>query len=32
MAARLALALGLQAPTSVRVGELPGRLYIDLRA
>jgi hypothetical protein len=28
----LTLALGLQAPTSIRVGELPGRLYIDLRA
>jgi len=28
----LTLALGLQATTSIRVGELPGRLYIDLRA
>jgi hypothetical protein len=28
----LTLALGLQRTTSVRVGEFPGRLYIDLRA
>jgi hypothetical protein len=28
----LTLALGLQATTGIRVGELPGRLYIDLRA
>jgi hypothetical protein len=28
----LTLALGLQAPTSIRVGALPGRLYVDLKA
>jgi hypothetical protein len=28
----LTLALGLQSTTSIRVGEFPGRLYIDLRA
>lgn len=28
----LTVALGLQAPTSIRVGELAGRLYIDLKA
>ena len=27
----LTLALGLQGPTSIRVGELPGHWYIDLR-
>jgi hypothetical protein len=28
----LTLALGLQSMTSIRVGESPGRLYIDLKA
>ena len=28
----LTLAIGLQSMTSIRVGELPGRLYLDIKA